>query len=339
MTIPIPPWKTFYFYRKNLNPTERAIYETIRTGLMNWAPEIDLREDYDIDRIYSIYTMVLRDNPMLFHAGTGMRMRRLVWSTIIPEYTITPQEYDKVFQKVVAFALASKQKMDGMDTYHLVKNIHDAMVKHVIYNESNVVHAHNIIGAILEKKAVCESIAKAFKILCDANQIPCIVVFGYAGSTDGMTWGNVDSDDKDDNHAWNRVQIGNHWYNIDVTFDIGQAQYRKTKTFRYDFFCRSDAVFSSDHRPSFRALPACDADHSVYRSLGNYAARKSDLVMLTRNAVKRGQKSITFEYHPNLDLPPEEVGILLSIVLTGTGLSPATYENNTRLRIMHITFE
>lgn len=51
---------------------------------------------------------------------------------------------------------------------------------------------------------VCDGYSKAFKMLCDENNIPCIIVVGYAGNV---------------GHAWNYVKMGGRWYAIDSTWD------------------------------------------------------------------------------------------------------------------------
>ena len=56
---------------------------------------------------------------------------------------------------------------------------------------------------------VCEAYARAFKILCNAKNIPCVLVDGYA-SSDG-TNGEA--------HMWNYVKVGTNWYAVDVTWN------------------------------------------------------------------------------------------------------------------------
>ncbi len=51
---------------------------------------------------------------------------------------------------------------------------------------------------------VCEGYARAFKVLCDKVNIPCVLVNGI--SRTGA-------------HMWNNVQLGNHWYGVDITWN------------------------------------------------------------------------------------------------------------------------
>ena len=51
---------------------------------------------------------------------------------------------------------------------------------------------------------VCEGYARAFKVLCDKVNIPCVLVNGNS---------------KTGAHMWNNVQLGNHWYGVDITWN------------------------------------------------------------------------------------------------------------------------
>lgn len=57
---------------------------------------------------------------------------------------------------------------------------------------------------------VCEGYARAFKVLCDALEIPCVLTSGYARSTVA---------DTPQQHMWNDVSIDGQWYAVDVTWN------------------------------------------------------------------------------------------------------------------------
>lgn len=61
----------------------------------------------------------------------------------------------------------------------------------------------SLSGSIGTDGPVCESYAKAFKVLCDKAGIPCILVDGIAGGA----------------HMWNYVQLDDSWYAVDVTWN------------------------------------------------------------------------------------------------------------------------
>ena len=57
---------------------------------------------------------------------------------------------------------------------------------------------------------ICESYAKAFKILCDLMDIPCVLIAGDATNASGASGA----------HMWNYVRMDNgKWYGVDVTWN------------------------------------------------------------------------------------------------------------------------
>lgn len=67
----------------------------------------------------------------------------------------------------------------------------------------------NIYGAIIEKKAICDGIADAYKYICNRCKLECITVHGYIGDRNNEIY-----------HAWNIVKIDNEWYLIDATWNL-----------------------------------------------------------------------------------------------------------------------
>lgn len=58
---------------------------------------------------------------------------------------------------------------------------------------------------------VCEAYARAFKILCDRLEIPCVLATGFARGS---------RTERGESHMWNEVQMDNgQWYAVDVTWD------------------------------------------------------------------------------------------------------------------------
>ena len=82
--------------------------------------------------------------------------------------------------------------------------------------EEYLTNSTNIYGAIVEKYAVCDGIADAYKYICNKCNIPCITIPGDVKDTIGEDYG----------HQWNIVEIENSWYLIDSTWDI-EAGYNK----------------------------------------------------------------------------------------------------------------
>lgn len=104
--------------------------------------------------------------------------------------------------------------------YQILMAFHDFLVDSVSYDYSlKGQYSHEAFGALVEnyddagkvqgKSAVCEGYAKAFKILCDRMDIPCVLVVGDAGTGSSRAA-----------HMWNYVQMDDkNWYAVDVTWD------------------------------------------------------------------------------------------------------------------------
>ncbi|MCR4593547.1 MAG: hypothetical protein K5761_00640 [Clostridiales bacterium] len=98
-------------------------------------------------------------------------------------------------------------EIKGESRYEKVKSIHDSIANMTTYNEAAM--AHHPTGVFLNGVAVCEGYAEAFKLLCDREKIPCILVNGVGVTNSGS-----------EGHEWNLVQMEDgYWYGLDVTWD------------------------------------------------------------------------------------------------------------------------
>lgn len=108
-------------------------------------------------------------------------------------------------------------EVKGYTRYEKVKSIHDTIAKQVSYDyEFTNGTAHEPTSVFLEPfLPVCEGYAEAFKMLCDREGIPCVIVVGKSG---------------DGGHAWNYVKMEDgKWYAVDLTWDDQSSIF-------YDFF-------------------------------------------------------------------------------------------------------
>ena len=98
-------------------------------------------------------------------------------------------------------------------------------------------------GALVNKEAVCEGYAKAFKYLMDQIGVESIVVIGVAQDSNGDT----------QNHAWNYINFNNVWYAIDVTWDdpviIGGGILGKRH--KYKYFLKGSTTMNKDHTEQY----------------------------------------------------------------------------------------
>ena len=114
------------------------------------------------------------------------------------------KNYDKVTS--VAKTIADNAKKQTT-VYKRIKYIHDYLATNIQYGYVNADNdRYNIIGALINKRCVCQGYAMAFSYISRLVGIEAIFVRGIAIDENGR-------------HAWNYVKIDNAWYLLDVTFD------------------------------------------------------------------------------------------------------------------------
>ena len=84
----------------------------------------------------------------------------------------------------------------------------------------------------------------------DVYLLAPIIGFLYNRQADIDT--SINSEGKNENHAWNYVMIDNKWYGVDTTWDdpvvIGGGS--QTYESRYKYFLKTSEVFDKDHIPN-----------------------------------------------------------------------------------------
>ena len=134
-------------------------------------------------------------------------------------------------------------EVKGYTRYEKVKSIHDTIAKQVTYdpnydNANANGTAHQPTSVFLEPfLPVCEGYAEAFKMLCDREGIPCVIVVGKSG---------------DGGHAWNYVKMEDgKWYAVDLTWDdkssICYDYFLVGANSTYRYFGNDTTTFSDKH--------------------------------------------------------------------------------------------
>lgn len=132
--------------------------------------------------------------------------------------------------------------------YDDIKMVHDYIVDNTEYDTSiSQPNIYNAYGCLVNKVAVCEGYARAFKYIMDGMQIPCVLVIGEGTNTNGQI----------ENHAWNYVEVNGSWYAIDCTWDdpVTEGGRKVSKSAKYKYFLKGSSEFSKDHKPSGQFTP------------------------------------------------------------------------------------
>ena len=168
-----------------MSSDKRKAYKMIFDGLKMRAFNIVVSLYLSPDEVQEVYLKVLYDNPLFYYINqTVIRMQgHPGYWILLPEYLYTNNEINRINLDIRNIVNRVKVKADTFrnNEFRLEKCLHDSVVKSVAYDydslkKKDCFNAHSIVGAFLDRRAVCEGIAKAFKLLCNEYEIKCIVV-------------------------------------------------------------------------------------------------------------------------------------------------------------------
>lgn len=272
------------FYYEQLTKQQQKAYHAMKTGLKSLAPSFPVPR-LEGKELADIYFMLRLDCPEIFYT-VQFRYRYYPDSEhveMIPEYLFNKSkimDHQKAMEARVKKLSGQAEKMNEKEKERF---IHDFICQNVRYDKLKKPYSHEIIGPLGQGVGVCEGIAKAVKILCDALGIWCIIALSEANPEKNIKY----------RHAWNIVRIGGKYYHLDVTFDNTLSN---EHGIRYDYFNLSDAQFFRDHEPVIWKVPACeDGEHTYYREKKISFTKYEDVQKRTAQAVKKG-KPLTFHW-------------------------------------------
>lgn len=238
---------------------------------------------------------ILNDHPEIFYVGQEFRiMTSLMRREIVPVYIYTPAETVKIRAQLDSAAqnIINKYINDHQSDYDKVRSLHDYLKSNIEYdtasafshriNDRNISEAHNIIGALLKNKCVCEGFAKAFKFLCDKIGLECWVVSGKGSSS--VATGP---------HAWNIVRINGYYHHVDITWD---NQYSDSSSVpNYGYMNLSDEEIAKDHTWNRKNYPACpDSPYNYFKVNNALIDSKAQLESMLYNSIQMEEEFIMF---------------------------------------------
>ncbi len=97
------------------------------------------------------------------------------------------------------------------DDYSKIKMVHDFLINNIEYDETKEApHTHDLYGALVNKKCVCDGYSYAFQYFMMKLGIDSICIPGY-----------IENIEQDENpyHQWNYVKLDDVWYAVDATWD------------------------------------------------------------------------------------------------------------------------
>ena len=130
------------------------------------------------------------------------------------------------------------------------------------------VNTGSAYGALVDRICRCMGYAQVFNWAMNLMGVPCMAVLGDADGTA---------------HSWNLVQVDGAWYQVDATFDAGQA-WGVPYSVGYYINLTDSEIGMGTHRTYHEiygkvgvTLPTCDTtDQNNFRQLGRYLTSTDD---------------------------------------------------------------
>lgn len=281
-----------YYYYGTLSEKNQKLYKAIYDGIVRHDDRIPAPQNlYSQKDIQTVFDAVVEDNPHLFYLDQRQMSigQSLLGCDVFLKYYFEMDTCRLYAQKVNEYvnAIINQSGANRMSSeYDKVKAIYDLLITKGSYDhkdDNNNVHDlafnHTVLGLLLEKKAVCEGIARTFKLILNAIDIKCIVVSGFASR----------GKSHQEAHSWNIVKIDNESYHFDLTWGIEDSD---GKQINYDYFGLNDEQIKKDHW-DFNQVPTCMSKVANYFDRNGLVARKpAELDSILKKKCKENPVSI-----------------------------------------------
>lgn len=245
-----------YSYKALDNEKYTYIYDAIVTAVDRRRTDIKFSEVMGItaDDYLAVYQQIYNDELNMFFIDPKIQYSiQSSTKTVASAVIIYKHGEEEINRMENAIDEEVNRVLGGitedMSQYDIVKYFHDYICENVVYDDK-AENCNNIYGAFVNKRALCQGMAKAFSYLCGKVGIETLTITGDA---DGIA------------HMWNMVKIGGDWYHIDPTYDNAESA-NYGRYVRYDYFCLDDETIYSkrDIYDTDYDYPKADAQRCNY---------------------------------------------------------------------------
>lgn len=205
-----------------LSEGSKIIYKLIRMNLLEGKSSLFLKDFHKKVDYQKILVNVLNDSPIIFWASNALSISENANGTTLfffyNEMLSKKDQYLRIIEDI-ARKLHQKISSNSKTKYEYALGLHDFLATTVKYDYGSLGNteytgkvfsaAHSIIGPLINHKAVCEGISRAYTLLLSAANIKSTCVWGKILENDEL-------------HAWNIVRFGHEWYHVDVTWDLSE---------------------------------------------------------------------------------------------------------------------
>ncbi len=269
------------YYRSKLDNHDQAIYDTLVNQWMHFEDIIQIAHPHC--DFLTLTRAIHFDYPLLFYINyyNIAYVKSLYKVQIQGSYLYQKEEAKNLLDKCEVWGTYIRDHIPAeIGIKEKALWLHDVILNNVKYGDSNGIRAHNLIGVVKDKEAVCEGISMTYKFLCDLAGIPCIYVIGTLNHSP---------------HGWNMLWVDGGTSFVDVTNDMTQSNTLNRKN-----FLRSSSEMYG-YTWDKQLIPECNL-----RNLSNsfeIAHNTEEVIGLIKKSHKKDSISICLQFsHPLQDL-------------------------------------
>ncbi len=280
------------FYYQQLTENEQTVYRELLQGVNGMEERILLHAGSNDDPA-KVYEYLMYDRPELFWCDGNSQM------TVYPEYTefypgYTCSSGEKELRQAEIESAASSCltgiSQDASE-YERIRYVYEYIVNTVDYDES-APDNQNIYSSLVGTRSVCAGYSRAAQYLLRELGIECIYVVGTIENQGA--------------HAWNIVNCGGNYYQMDVTFadpvfySEESGETLPGNIINYDYLCCTDSEIMTDHIQSDEvAYPPCYSDDlNYYKMNGMYYDSFDAQILLSdmNNSIYAGEEMFVCKF-------------------------------------------
>ena len=230
--------RPYFYYRNRLDAHDQKIVDNLIDEWMHMPETVTIPMPHA--RLLDITHSIKMDVPALFYIHywyISLDYADNEKIVLRPDYLFEKEQARKNLVKVEKWVTEVLRKLPtGLDDLSKALWLTEVIILNCQYGDSENMEAHCVYGVAVNRIAVCEGLAAAYKMLCDLCNLPCIIVNGkLAGG----------------NHSWNIVWIDGKPSFVDPTADLRDG--RAT--------CRNNFIRSSDEMVGYEwnqdEVPEC----------------------------------------------------------------------------------
>lgn len=217
------------YFAPQMSEAELGVYNSLMEGISKHTERIELEETVTEEQLYRIWSCFLNNQLDVSFVSTQLKYESQddkILAILLQYIT----DSNMLWRKRFDVATETEEYYTHLETlstdYEKVKYIHDTLLTLGQYDADE--EAQDLYAVLFKNKANCTGYSKAFAYLCNRCGIQSCIVTGTARG----------------NHMWNKVKIGNAWYNVDITWDAGDFT-----AVGYEYFLVSDKEIAKTHTP------------------------------------------------------------------------------------------